>query len=169
MGASIALGAVTALLAIGLAIGRIATTSNGALGPDALNVLFDAATGALRTTLIALGAIAVIGIFAAWLAGPWRASAATRRALDRLPSIARRRLHPTNAFSRFLTRRRALVYWVVIAAVVVTVVFFRPLTIGVVVVAALLGAVVLLAVETFRSPSEQPAAPAPVAPAGAAV
>jgi hypothetical protein len=151
MGTSIALGLLAIVIGVVLSIGRSAVTSVGVMSPDALGFIFDAATATLGAMLLAMGAIAVIGIFAAWLAGPWRPARATRRAFDYYPAMGRARLALTNPFSRFLERYRELTYWVVIGAVVVTVVFWRPINIGVVIVAAILGAIVVLAAETFRS------------------
>ncbi|MBO9578844.1 MAG: hypothetical protein J7480_08780 [Microbacteriaceae bacterium] len=156
LGASIALGVVAILLGIGLGIGRTATTSVGVLDPDSLGVMFDSVTGALGAAVLALGAIAFVGIATAWVAGDWRGAAATRAWLDRGPAFLRGRLALTGPVSRFLERRRVALYWLVAAAVVVTYVFFRPLTIGVVVVAWLLGCLLVAAVESLRSETEAP-------------
>lgn len=153
MGTSIALGVVAILLGVALGIGRSALTSLGVLTPESLGFVFDAATSTLGSALVAIGVIAVVGILAAWFAGPWRPARAARRGLDHFPSIARERLALDNGFSRFLTRYREGVYWVVIGAAVVTIVFFRPLTVGVVIVTVVLAVLVLLLVETFRSPA----------------
>ena len=153
LGASIALGAVAALLGIALGIGRSATTAAELLGPDALGVLYDTAVGPLAGTVFALGAIAFVGIVTAWLLGPSRTAAATRRALDHGPAIVRRRLALTNPASRFLERHRTPILWLVAGAVVVTVVFFRPLTIGVVIVAVVVGGALLVLVELLRTQS----------------
>lgn len=168
MGTSIALGVVAVLIGITLGLGRSTLTSLGILTPESLGLVFDAATAALGATLLAIGAIAVIGIVAAWLAGPSRPARAARRGLEHFPSIARDRLALTNPFSRFLERYRDLVYWIIIAAVILTIVFFRPLTIWVVIVAVVAAAILLLIAETFRASTvapveaDSPAEPAPV-------
>jgi len=154
MGASIALGVTAILFAIGLSVGRgVVAASSGMLSAAALERMFDAATGALVVTIAAVIAVAVIGVAAAWLAGPSRLAARARAGIDRFPSIARHRLALTNPVSRFLQRHRGLAFWLIGAAVVVTIVFFRPLTVGVVIVAVLLGVVLLVLVDVFRADS----------------
>ena len=151
MGTSIALGAIAVLFAIGLSIGGGVVVTLSFLSADALSFIFGAATGALATTLAGLIAVSIVGILAAWFVGPSRLATRARAGADHFPAIARQRLALTNPVSRFLTRHRVAVLWLIAAAALVTVVFFRPLTVGVVVVTALIAVVLVLVLEIFRS------------------
>lgn len=164
MGTSIALGAIAILFAIGLSVGGSAVVSLSFLSADALSFIFGTATGALAVTLAAVIAIAVVGILTAWFLSPSRLATRARAGADRFPAIARQRLALTNPVSRFLTRQRGAVLWLIAAAVVVTIVFFRPLTIAVVIVSVVIGVILVVLVEIFRSDSasvEQPLAHLP--------
>jgi len=164
LGTSIALGAIGILFAIALSIGGSAVITLGFLNPDALGFIFSSATGALTMTLAALITVSVVGILTAWFVGPSRLAARARAGAGRFPAIARHRLALTNPVSRFLTRYRSPLLWLIGAAAVVTIVFFRPLTIGVVLVTALIAIVVVVLLEIFRSDvgsAEQAVADAP--------
>ena len=151
MGTSIALGVIAIAFAIGLSIGGSAVVAASFLSADALAFIFGSATGALVVSIAALIGVSVVGILTAWFLGPSRLAARARAGADRFPAIARHRLALTNPVSRFLTRHREGMLWLVAAAAVVTIVFFRPLTLGVVILTAVLAVVLVILLEIFRS------------------
>jgi len=162
IGAGISVGVIMLIIGIALSIGRTAIIASDLLTDDSAAVIYDTAVGALASSVLAVGILALVVAVVAWIAGPGRASSAVRGVLAFLPSKTRQGLDRSGAsrgaFGLWLERYRGLLYWAIAAIAVLILVFGRPLTaVGVVLTAV--GAIVLLfVIEALRA-----GPPAPVA------
>lgn len=147
------------LVAIAIAIGRALFL--GAVAPylpaGAAGSLFDALTASLSATTLALLVLASLVAIGAYLAAPFRSSAALRGltadALARLRSRADARGIGTGRFGDWLHRARMVLLAALLAAVVLVLALVRPLTPALVGWTALGALVLLVAFGLLQRPS----------------
>lgn len=156
------LAGISAIVGLGVAVGRIAVVSalNDFVPPGASDAVYDALVTdivSLTIVLIVLGlAVAVV----AYLATPWRSARALRgladSSADSLTSYAAARGVSTGGFGEFLTRWRKPIrigIGVIAAAIIV---FVRPLTPGLIIWTAVIALLLVVVLRFLERPVPAP-------------
>lgn len=152
----VGLGAVVAMLALGIVLVFSRAAYLGALPPAAdqaaAAAVFDQVVTFLRTTLRAVLVVGLVVAVVAYVAGPSRQAVAARRSLRGLGAALDRRGWRDNATATWLgAHKRAVQTGVVIVAALVIVFWDYP-TGGVVLTVALVSAVLAVIVEVVAAP-----------------
>ncbi|WP_104166038.1 hypothetical protein [Cryobacterium sp. N22] len=164
--AGVALALSMALLAAGIAVGRILFIS--ALSPTYLpnnvaQALYDAVVPFINTTALSVGLVGFTVAVVAYLAGPFRGSTIVRRAT--IGTAARLRAAATNAgvttgrFGDFLYHYRRLAHVLIGLAAAAVAIFWRPLAVPVIIWTAVLALIAVLLVELLQRPPVAPGVP----------
>ncbi|WP_146067395.1 hypothetical protein [Arthrobacter sp. SX1312] len=157
--AGLGLAVAMAFLALGVAIGRVATVA--ALSPQympsgAAEAIYDALVPLLYSTALAVGVAGVTTAVVAYLAGPFRGAVAVRRltvdTARRARAAAESNGATTGRFGAFLysSRRYIRIGIAVIGAAIVL--FVRPLTPGVTLWTAAAALIAILLLELLQRP-----------------
>ena len=163
-GIGFALGGVA--LAIMLAIGDSAMgVTAGVLGlsPDALNVIYEQLVGNMQQTALVVSFLGVFIAVLGWATGRSGPARGFRRAVDSMNASGRRELAArgidTNAFGLWLGRQRILVRTLIAVLAVIWLFALRPLSIGDIVLVAVVAFGVAWILELLqRRPDELAAA-----------
>ncbi|MGO4784931.1 hypothetical protein [Cryobacterium sp. W22_MBD10_FK3] len=163
--AGLTLALAMALLAAGIAVGRILFVS--ALSPTYLpnnvaHALYDAVVPFINTTALSVGLVGFTVAVVAYLAGPFRGSTIVRRATvgtaARLRAAAAGAGVTTGGFGDFLYHYRRLAH-VLIGLAAAVALFWRPLTVPVIIWTAVLALLAVLLVELLQRPPAMPGGP----------
>jgi hypothetical protein len=163
--AGLSLALAMAVLAAGIAVGRILFVS--ALSPaylpnDVAQALYDAVVPFINTTALSVGLVGFAVAVVAYLAGPFRGSAVVRRATigtaGRLRAAAGNAGISTGGFGDFLYHYRRLAHVLIGLAAAAVAIFARPLTPPVILWTAILALLAVLLVELLQRPPVAPPA-----------
>lgn len=164
--AGLTLALAMAILAAGIAVGRILFVS--ALSPTYLpnnvaQALYDAVVPFINTTALSVGLVGFTVAVVAYLAGPFRGSGMLRRSTigtaASLRAAAGNAGITTGGFGAFLYRYRRLAHVLIGLAAAAVAIFWRPLTPPVIIWSAVLALVAVLLVEVLQRPSVGPPTP----------
>ncbi|MEC5184894.1 hypothetical protein RCH12_002365 [Cryobacterium sp. MP_3.1] len=164
--AGLTLALAMAVLAAGIAVGRILFVS--ALSPTYLpnnvaQALYDAVVPFINTTALSVGLVGFTVAVVAYLAGPFRGSTIVRRAT--IGTCARIRAAAANAgvttggFGDFLYHYRRLAHVLIGLAAAAVAIFWRPLAVPVIIWTAVLALIAVLLVELLQRPPVTPGVP----------
>ncbi|ANP74065.1 hypothetical protein [Cryobacterium arcticum] len=157
--AGLTLAASMALLAAGVAVGRIVfvnSISPAYLPSDTAQALYDAVVPIINATALSVGLVGVTVAVVAYLAGPFRGSTVVRRTT--VNTSARLRLAAADAgvstgrFGAFLYQYRRLAHVLIGLAAAAVAIFWRPLTPPVIIWTAVLALLAVLLVELLQRP-----------------
>ena len=157
--AGLTLAASMALLAAGVAVGRIVFVNSVApayLPSDTAQALYDAVVPIINATALSVGLVGVTVAVVAYLAGPFRGSTIVRRTT--VNTSARLRLAAADAgvttgrFGDFLYHYRRLAHVLIGLAAAAVAIFWRPLTPPVIIWTAVLALLAVLLVELLQRP-----------------
>lgn len=155
----VAFGLAMALLAVSLAVGRVALLA--AVPADVLpgsvsGLFYDAATDAMSSTAIAAAVLGLAVAVVGWLAGPFRTPTKLRGlytgGVDQLRRAAADRGLDTGAVGSWLHRRRALVFGAIALVAAVVVVTNRPPSLALIGWTAFWSAVAVIVVTLVERP-----------------
>ena len=172
--AGLTLALAMALLAAGIAVGRILFVSS--LSPTYLpnnvaQALYDAVVPFINTTALSVGLVGFTVAVVAYLAGPFRGSASVRRVTirtsARLRAAAENAGVTTGAFGDFVFHYRRLAHVLIGLGAAAVAIFWRPLAPAVIIRTAVLALLAVLLVELLQRPPVQAAGgPSPAGRAG---
>lgn len=173
---ALAAGILMAFLGIALAIGRVIAAgaiarTDGPVTRSAAEVIYDAVTVAAANTMLAIGALAVATVIVAVFSGPSRPAVWMREASGTAAAAVRsagdRRGVSTGATGRWLDRHHALVLAAIAVVAAAVLLLSRPLSIGTVIVTAVIAVLVVAIVQLLRRPENaEEAGPIVDSPAG---
>jgi hypothetical protein len=183
--AGLTLALAMALLAAGIAVGRIlfiSAVSPTYLPNNVAQALYDAVVPFINTTALSVGLVGFTVAVVAYLAGPFRGATMVRRATigtaARLRTAAANAGITTGGFGDFLYHYRRLAHVLIGLAAAAVAIFWRPLAVSVIIWTAVLALLAVLLVELLQRPPVTPGIPPaprdrpgtppePAAPAGA--
>ncbi|WP_053386647.1 hypothetical protein [Leucobacter japonicus] len=157
---AVAVAALMSVLGIAIAVGRAVlpvSFASEVVTPEALSAVVVAVTDPLAATVLAIGALGAAVAVVTWWSGPSVVARWLRggiaRAADRVRASAQRRGVSTGAVGVWVDRNASWLTVLVLVAAAACVLFIRPLAVGTVVWAAVLGAVVVLVLQFVRRPA----------------
>lgn len=161
---AIATAALMALLGVGLAVGRtvaVGMLARESVTPGAVTAVYDALTASAASTVLALGALAIVVVIVAWASGRARAAELLRASVGHAASAARsaaeRHDISSGASGRWLERHHLLAVTVIGTIAAVVILFTRPLTITTILWTVVIAGIALLLVQFLRRPEPVPA------------
>ncbi|WP_130177250.1 hypothetical protein [Cryobacterium sp. SO1] len=172
--AGLTLALSMALLAAGIAVGRIlfvSAVSPTYLPSNVAQALYDAVVPFINATALSVGLVGFTVAVVAYLAGPFRGGAIVRRGTigtaARIRATAADAGITTGGFGDFLYHYRRLAHVLIGLAAAAVAIFWRPLTPPVIIWTAVLALVAVLLVELLQRPPVSPGArPASGTPPG---
>ena len=161
--AGLALALAMALLAAGIAVGRIlfvSALSPGYLPNDVAQALYDAVVPFINTTALSVGLVGFAVAVVAYLAGPFHGSGMVRRATigtaASLRAAAGNAGISTGGFGVFLFRYRRPAHVLIGLAAAVIAIFWRPLSPPVILWTAVFALLAVLLIELLQRPPVGP-------------